>query len=115
MANVATPLRIQPSTLGPDIVSTSPTTSTRYATTSKGPSRPTYRSWNHFITGTSVTTCHRNQARKDEHAGRVLAEQIAAERERIIQAQAQTLRMPTPLQYGDHTEVPAQEPVSLIC
>ncbi len=54
-------------------------------------------------------------ARKDEHAGRVLAEQIAAERERIIQAQAQTLRMPTPLQYGDHTEVPAQEPVSLIC
>lgn len=32
-------------------------------------------------------------ARKDEHAGRVLAEQIAAERERIIQAQAQTLRI----------------------
>ncbi len=32
-------------------------------------------------------------ARKDEHAGRVLAEQVAAERERIIQAQAQTLRI----------------------
>lgn len=32
-------------------------------------------------------------ARKDAHAGRVLAEQVAAERERIIQAQAQTLRI----------------------
>lgn len=30
---------------------------------------------------------------RDEHAGRVLAEQVAAERERIIQAQAQTLRI----------------------
>lgn len=30
---------------------------------------------------------------RDEHVGRVLAEQVAAERERIIQAQAQTLRI----------------------